>query len=131
MGHDSVGTLAKVWFNYKSPKVEDHNKKTARIGIMEWYPPFVTIANLTFLICLAGMLLFNGFKDTKSILSKFVLLFISLWLFNMGFSTFASPIALRYQLFPMLTSFTLSIILINTITSLAIEEEHKKTLPTV
>jgi protoporphyrinogen oxidase len=123
MGGDSVGQLAKVWFNYKSQRVEKNNKKNATIIVMAWYPAFAAMANAFFLVCLIGMLLFNGFRPPVKPFTKLVLLFISLWLFNSGFSIFASPVTLRYQLFPLLVNFCLAVILIQHIFQLVKHEE--------
>ena len=126
MGGDSVQLLAKAWFNYKSQKVKDHNNKDARIGIMEWYTAFTCIANVLFIICLVGMLLFNGIKLKGDTMTKLILLFVSIWFVNMGFSIFASPVVLRYQLFPMLICLSLGIIMIESIYRLALQEEVNK-----
>jgi protoporphyrinogen oxidase len=126
MGSDSVGPLAKAWFNYKSLKVKDHNKKEARIGIMEWYSTFTCIANVLFLIGLVGMFLFHGFKTKGDMLTKIILLFTSVYLVNTGFSIFASPIVLRYQLFPMLICLTMAIVMMQTIYHLGLQEERNK-----
>jgi hypothetical protein len=125
MGGDSVGPLAKIWFNYKSQRVDKNNKITAIIRIMSWYPPFAVMANVFFLICLVGMLIFKGFKSPVSTLTKFAMLFISLWLCNTGFSIFASPITLRYQLFPLIVNLSLGVILMQNIYQLAKQEEIK------
>lgn len=131
MGGDSVGPLAKAWFNYKSIKVTDHNKKDARIGIMEWYSTFACIANVLFLIGLVGMFLFHGFKTKGNELTKITLLFTLAFLVNTGFSIFASPIVLRYQLFPMLICLTLASIMMQTIYQLALQEEQNKQIKLV
>lgn len=102
MGADSVGTLAKLWFNYKSQKIDAHNSKTEKIAIMNWYPILATLINVLYLICVLGMFLFNLVSKKNSLLPKPFLLISAVWLFNAIFSIFASPITLRYQLFPII-----------------------------
>jgi protoporphyrinogen oxidase len=123
MGADSVGQLAKTWFNYKSQIVKTHNNKNVRIGVMEWYSTFACVANVLFLICLIGMLMFNGLTSKSDTHPRLILFFIALWLINTGFSIFASPIVLRYQLFPTLIFFSLAVIIIQTIYRLGLQQE--------
>jgi protoporphyrinogen oxidase len=129
MGGDSVGKLAKDWFNYKSQKVKDHNKKDIRIGATEWYPIFSAVVNTLLLICVVGLFVFNAFKDKTSRLPRLMILVMGFWLVNMGFSVVASPIVLRYQLFPVLLSLCFAVIAAETIYKLGVQEElAKKTL---
>jgi protoporphyrinogen oxidase len=125
MGKDSVQPLAKDWFNYKTPKVKNLNNIKARIGVMKWYATFAALGNALLIICLIGMLIFKGFDSGKGLLSKLTLLLFISWLANAGFSILASPITLRYQLFPLLTSFTLAIILIYTLYQVGLQDEIK------
>ncbi|HVU56042.1 MAG TPA: NAD(P)/FAD-dependent oxidoreductase [Puia sp.] len=101
MGGDSVGGLAKNWFQYKSLKVKDHNRKGNIILYTEWYPIYSAMTNLLLIIHLAGLLFFGSFKQRRT-LFKLLPLGFSLWLLNMGFSIFSSPIVLRYQAFPLI-----------------------------
>jgi len=124
---DSVGRLAKTWFNYKSQKIESHNNQDARIELMHWYPTFIAIANVLFLLSLIGLFLFNGYGNSKlSVLAKITCLLVANWVCNTGFSVFVSPITLRYQLFPVLSSFVLAVVLCNAIYDLAVQEEFNK-----
>ena len=125
MGKDSVGMLAKSWFNYKSPRVKDHNTITSTVALMRWYSPFASLANALFLICLVGLLIFKGFSSKSPLLAKVTLLVTFTWLCNAGFSILVSPITLRYQLFPIVMSLTLAIVLISKIYELALLEELK------
>jgi hypothetical protein len=63
MGGDSVGKLAKDWFNYKSLKVvKGHSKKDAKILAVEWYPIFAAIVNVLFLLGLIAIILLNAIR---------------------------------------------------------------------
>jgi len=110
MGGDSVGSLAKDWFKYKSLKVKDDHKKRGRIIWTEWYPIFSFPVNLLLLIHLIGLLIWRNSKDRKTGLLKLLLLTIVFLAFNAAFSIFASPIVLRYQLFPLLIIFCMALL---------------------
>ena len=110
MGGDSVRPLAKDWFNYKSRKVSDHNSSQKVILATAWYPIFCTMVNVLLFIGIIGMLVFNGFKDPANDLPRLLLMITVLWLFNMAFSIFSSPIVLRYQVFPVAIAFCLALI---------------------
>src|SRR5258708_4919792 len=109
MGRDSVGLTAKEWFRYKSQRVKNYYKDH-KTKILGWYPVFSSLANLSFVIGLIGFLVFNGIKKADAGFSKALLLILSLWLVNMGFSVFASPITLRYQVFPVTMCFVFSLL---------------------
>jgi protoporphyrinogen oxidase len=119
MGGDSVGKLAKDWFNYKSQKVKDHNKKDAKIAATEWYPVFVTLVNLVFVMGLIGMLVLGAIKRKEYGLPQLLGIALLLWLLNCGFSIFASPIVLRYQTFPMLVFLPLGLLMVERIWKMA------------
>jgi len=119
MGGDSVGKLAKDWFNYKSQKVKEHNKKDARIGATEWYPVFVALVNLVFIMGLIGMTVLGAIKKKEYGLPQLLGIALLLWFLNCGFSIFASPIVLRYQTFPMLVFFPLGVLTVERIWKMA------------
>jgi len=110
MGADSVGTLAKDWFQYKSQKVKDHNKKGGQIIMTQWYPIFSALVNLLLLIHVAGLFVFGSLKKQKTVLPRLLVLSLTLCLLNAGFSVFASPIVLRYQVFPILVLFCMALL---------------------
>jgi hypothetical protein len=109
MGADSVDRPAKDWFHYKSLKVKEHNKKEGPINMTEWYPVFAALVNVLLLIHVVGLVVLGGLKKTSG-LTRLLLMAITLWLLNTGFSVFASPIVLRYQVFPVLVSFCVALV---------------------
>jgi hypothetical protein len=62
--------------------------------------------NVIFFLGLISFFILQGYKQYPQ-MGKGIFLVVCLWLVNFGFSVFASPIALRFQLFPILvmTSF--------------------------
>lgn len=119
MGEDSVGKLAKDWFNYKSQKVKDHNKKGSKMAATEWYPVFVALVNVVFIIGLVGMLALGAIKRKEYGLPQLLGIALAFWLLNCGFSIFASPIVLRYQTFPMLVFLPLGALMVDKIWKMA------------
>jgi hypothetical protein len=130
MGGDSVGKLAKEWFNYRTQKVRDHNNKSARISITRIYPLVGTLINSFLLICVVGLAVFTGFRQGDKGLYRLLFVVFFFWLVNMGFSIFASPIVLRYQVFPIVVSFCLAVLAADAIVKWGKEEELKKKLQT-
>jgi hypothetical protein len=100
MGGDSVGKMAKDWFNYKSQKVQNH-VKDHQGSSLHWYPVFSCLANIFLVISLVGFLIFQGMQKATPAYSKALLLVLSIWAINMGFSVLASPIVMRYQVIPV------------------------------
>jgi protoporphyrinogen oxidase len=119
MGGDSVGKLAKDWFNYKSQKVKDHNKKDAKIVATEWYPVLAALVNLIFLMGLIGMVVLGAIKKKEYGLPQLLGVALLFWVLNCGFSIFASPIVLRYQMFPMLVFLPLGLLIVERIWKMA------------
>lgn len=109
MGKDTVEDLAKFWFNYKTNKVTVPNKQ---IGFMDSYPIALAIINLVFVLSFVSFWLLEGFKKSGPYPSKALKWMGCIWLANFGFSVLASPIVLRYQVFPMLITFAFLGILI-------------------
>jgi hypothetical protein len=104
-GVDSVHPIAQMWFEYKSNKITT-KFKDFKVDILNFYPILVGTMNVIFFLGMLGFLLLQGYKQQPQ-MGKGLLLVVCLWLTNFGFSIFASPIALRFQLFPILvmTSF--------------------------
>jgi len=119
MGGDSVKSWPRNWFNYKSQKVKDHNKKDAQIGATEWYPIFAAMVNILLIMGLIGMVFLNAIKWKEYGLPQLLGLVVLLWILNSGFSIFASPVVLRYQAFPILIFFTVAAILMERIYKMA------------
>ncbi|HVU56857.1 MAG TPA: NAD(P)/FAD-dependent oxidoreductase [Puia sp.] len=126
MGGDSVGRLAKEWFNYRTQRVSEHNNKNARIGIARIYPYAGTLINAFLLICVVGLAVFTGFRVGDKGLYRLLFVVLFFWVLNMGFSVVASPIVLRYQVFPIVVSFCLGVLAADAIVKWGREEELKR-----
>jgi protoporphyrinogen oxidase len=120
MGNDSVGSLAKEWFNYKNRKVQQHDrKKSDEIPATAWFPVFGAMANILLIMGLIGVAFLGAVKRQEHSLIQFLILVLALWLINSGFSIFASPIVLRYQVFPLFVAFVVGALLIERIYKLS------------
>jgi protoporphyrinogen oxidase len=125
MGMDSVAKLAKDWFNYKTQRVKEHNQRGERIAVTQWYPYFTTLVNVFLLICIIGLAVFTGLRQDEKGVSKLLVLIICFWVLNMGFSILASPVVLRYQVFPVMVSFSVAVIAAEAIYRWGIEQERQ------
>jgi hypothetical protein len=109
MKSDSVEDMARLWFHYKSNKITIRSKE---IGLTEVYPILLALVNLLFVLSFFGFWLLGGFKKLAHHFTGTLLWFSFIWLSNFSFSVFASPIVLRYQVFPLITTFCWLIILL-------------------
>lgn len=110
MDKDSVAPIAQSWFGYKNTKVKNR-LNTNKVIILDWFPNLVFMINMGFLFVCVGYLVFKGWKKANDRLKKTILFIASIWCINFGFSVFASPIALRFQLFPIIILFMFTAIL--------------------
>jgi len=100
--------------------------KFYKINITESYALIMALVNLSFLMGCISFLILNGFKN-GGYLPKILLIAFILWLANSAFSIMASPIVLRYQVFPMIISAAFSLIIIEYIIDLANAGEPETT----
>lgn len=106
MGTDSVNIRAVEWFGYKTNKIHSFSKDK-KISLTQVFPPILAIINIFFFTGLLGFIFLNGLKEIPTAYKTALYLFISIWAINLLFSVLASPIVLRYQVFPFIftTSF--------------------------
>ncbi|KAA2239885.1 NAD(P)/FAD-dependent oxidoreductase [Chitinophaga agrisoli] len=109
-GVDSVPRIALAWFGYKSNKLTTQFRDF-KVGVLNFYPVLIGVMNVVFLLGFISFILLDGLRNNRC-LYKGLWLIIPLWMTNLGFSVFASPIALRFQLFPALVSMSFTILFI-------------------
>jgi hypothetical protein len=125
MGTDSVRPIAKYWFNFISNKVHTAFKDY-QINILDFAPIMAAIMNTLFLLGLVTTLIAKSFRCSV-LTSKINILATAIWITNFGFSVFASPIQLRYQVFNILLSSFFGIILFQSqIKSLTDREKNQE-----
>jgi hypothetical protein len=113
MGIDSVTSTAQMWFHWKSPKVKTL-MKDFNVSTLNWFPILIGVLNVIFLISTLFFLILNGYKS-NSRLQRILWLALGLWAINFGFSVYASPIALRFQVFPVLVYISVAFLLLESI----------------
>lgn len=111
MDMDVVEDMEKKWFRYPTEKIFTRTKDR-HISYMFIYPYLLAAVNLLYVLGLIGFLALGGWKTSTRYYKNLLLLVLAIWCCNLGFSVLASPIVLRYQIFPMLLSFTFGILLI-------------------
>lgn len=109
-GVDSVNETAKVWFNYKSNKITCRFNDF-KVSTLDFYPILTGTMNVVFVLSTISFLILRGYKQSPQLKNALALV-VSLWIVNFGFSVFASPIALRFQLFPILISLSFTFLLV-------------------
>lgn len=119
-GVDSVSETAKVWFDYKSRKIRTYFKDF-RVTVLDFYPILTGTINVVFVLCAISFVLLKGYKQYPH-LKRGLLLVVALWSVNFGFSVFASPIALRFQLFPILVSLSFAFLLVDYLVTAALSQ---------
>ncbi|HEX9512835.1 MAG TPA: NAD(P)/FAD-dependent oxidoreductase [Puia sp.] len=110
-GSDSVQQIAQAWFGYKSNKVKSAFKDF-NVSVLDFFPILAGIMNVVFLSSFLCFIILKGFRGNP-VLSGTLLLAAGLWITNFGFSVFAAPIALRYQVFPILIFSSFALLLID------------------
>jgi len=126
MGLDTVNPIAEEWFNYKTNKVYTRFKDKETY-ILNYYPILVAVMNVLIVL---NILSFIGLRLQKRFpnIKKYLLLVGILWSINFCFSVFASPIALRFQLFPIIVSLSLVIILMECLVVVSFEKHDVSTV---
>jgi hypothetical protein len=111
LGEDSVWDEAQYWFHYQSPRIRSFSRKFQ--GMLFYsYPSVFLILNLYFASCLLWLWLTRKIKQLEPTLQKALWLLTGFWVINIGFSIFATPVVLRYEVVPMLFLFAFSMLLL-------------------
>jgi protoporphyrinogen oxidase len=122
MGRDSVQQIAIRWFHYKSKKV-GNALNSYNVNILHFYPVMAGVINAVFLVSMLFFIVLRGFRQNRPLwrISLFSLLF---WSINFTFSVLSAPIALRFQLFPILIFITVIGLLLEFICNVAFNSKH-------
>ncbi|SFW90809.1 hypothetical protein [Chitinophaga sancti] len=109
-GVDHVDPIAKIWFDYKSEKIYSIFSDF-KVNILFVFPGLMAALNIIFLLGIISFVFLKGYNTNKD-LGKVLVIVTCFWGLNFSFSVFASPIALRFQLFSGIITFTFVILLI-------------------
>jgi hypothetical protein len=101
MGKDTIEQVGVSWFELKSNKIYS-NTSDSVIRIISCYPLALALVNLFFVLGFAGLVLLKAFSESEFVVKTVCKCFLLIWICNMVFSVLASPVVLRYQIFPLL-----------------------------
>ena len=105
LGNRTVDSIAVSWFGWKDNKVYN-NFKDKRIEVTEVFPVLLAVINLTFVVSAIGFFILKGFEKRRRFVKQILYLTFIVWISNMIFSVFSAPIELRYQVFPLIITFS-------------------------
>jgi membrane protein insertase Oxa1/YidC/SpoIIIJ len=109
MRSDSVALIAARWFKLESGKT-GYRGKTKEITVTKQLPVLFATINLVFLLTFIAISLSIKNAGLAPIFKHIHWVIALLLLANFGFSVLASPIVLRYQVFPMIVAFVFAAI---------------------
>lgn len=101
MGKDTVDPVAVQWFRLQTKRVYTNTANPA-IDINAYYPLWLALLNLFFVLAFTGFVLAGGFANSTSEIKKISGCLMLVWICNIVFSVIASPVVLRYHVFSML-----------------------------
>lgn len=111
IGMREVWDPAKVWFNLKSNDITLVPSIEFQGYVFFLYPLFFMVLNI-YIIFLLGYFLFSGYlKYNSHTLNAAIITVSAFLLINFGFSVFATPVVLRYQIVPMILLVYFSLLL--------------------
>lgn len=121
MGSDTVDPGAVSWFGYKSNKVH-HFSKNKNIIVTQFFPLLLAMINVIFFFGFLGFVVLGGFSKVSLYYRKVLWIMLLIWLSNLAFSVFASPIVLRYQAFPFIFTLVFGCLLLEFVIRQSMQE---------
>jgi hypothetical protein len=121
MGSDTVDPGAVSWFGYKSNKVH-HFSKNKNIIVTQFFPLLLAMINVIFFFGFLGFVVLGGFSNVSPYYRKVLWIMLLIWLSNLAFSVFASPIVLRYQAFPFIFTLVFACLLLEFVIRQSMQE---------
>jgi hypothetical protein len=121
-GVDSVNYIATAWFDYTNNKIKTRFKDF-NVNVLNFYPILAGAVNVVLLFSILSFVILRGYRQNL-IMRNGLILVACLWVVNFGFSVFASPVALRFQLFPIMMSTSYTILLLEYLIKKAMVEDE-------
>lgn len=112
LGTDKVDPIAKDWFSLKSNKISRYSGGIL-IKETQQFPVVLAVINLLYVLSLLAFVILGGHKKMSRPSVIILWYFLIIWLCNFGFSVLASPIVMRYQVFPFVTTLVFLLILLH------------------
>jgi len=128
-GNNRIDYRAAQWFGYKRLTMPK-SSRGYEIDIIKPYPFAITLSNFAFLFTLLSYLLFGEYKKKSKSFNCIIIIITSFWLLNFGFSTAASSVELRYQVFQFILCMSFSSILIEILLTSSNEQKNEKAVIT-
>ncbi|GEP89888.1 hypothetical protein CTE07_15330 [Chitinophaga terrae (ex Kim and Jung 2007)] len=116
-----VNPIAKKWFHLKSSKVTNR-VKGLEIRMLDYFPILVAVMNVLIVLNIISFFVLKMNRQFPELLEFISIVFV-VWLINFGFSVFSAPIALRFQLFPILISMALVFLLMEKLIVVAFKKQ--------
>jgi hypothetical protein len=110
-GRINVTEQAQKWFGYPSRTVKTR-MSSQQTWVLDFYPILTGIINVVMFFGLLYYILLKGWQYNK-VFYKTIVIAATVWLFNAGFTIFASSAALRFQSFPVILTTTFSLLLVD------------------
>ncbi|KAA2239881.1 hypothetical protein F0L74_27225 [Chitinophaga agrisoli] len=118
MGRDTLDNIAVSWFRLKSNKV--HSSSSGReIKIVKVFPLFLAMVNWVFVSSYVILILLFRSGLESSFFKTAINLVAFVWICNLLFGVFSSPVVLRYQVFPQIFTLTFSLLILSYIVQLS------------
>jgi hypothetical protein len=112
MDTDTIENVAVQWFKYKTNKVHGYSRNK-KIDVTSIFPTILAVINVVFIAGFIGFFFISGFKRVNTVSKKLLVLLLLVWISNLLFSVIASPIVLRYQVFPFIFTATFATIILS------------------
>jgi len=112
MGRDTVDNFATIWFGLKNKQVANQ-KDGLEMKIPSGLRILFPIIHSMFLLSFVLSWIIRGSVKTNHDMQKIMGMAFLLWSCNFLFSILTAPVVLRYQLFPIITTFTFGGLVIN------------------
>lgn len=102
---------AQSWFNFRG-NILQSRFKDSQVRLLDVYPVIFGVMNAVFVMLCISFFILNGRLID---LALYRVLLMCFWLiaFNFVFSVFASPVALRFQVFPMVIFWAINVVLVD------------------
>ena len=107
---DYLGQAAKTWFGVKTLTVS-WSAIRLRGYILAPYQLLATFIHLLFVINLIGFLIMQGIRSLSRSELYAIILLITLWLCDLGFSLTAAATVMRYEIFMLIIEFSVTLVL--------------------
>ncbi|QJB39082.1 hypothetical protein HF324_14910 [Chitinophaga oryzae] len=108
---DTIPAITKDWFRYRDKRVTSRFSDVS-VNALDYYPIICGTMSAVFIMMSISFFILKG-REQERDLFKTWLLFAVLWVCNMVFSVFASPIALRFQILSLIVSVVIVFVILD------------------